>query len=90
MGLCSKLRPNKSLLGFPSCCDTDCDRFIDISESKLDPRLPKPPVGDKDIFSTVARSSSTEADMGAEPLFSGFISTWILRSLSSSGKIANS
>lgn len=44
----------------------------------------KAPIGDKERFSTVARSSSTDAEMGAVPLFSGFISTWIFRSISSS------
>jgi hypothetical protein len=33
------------------------------------------PMGDSERFSTVARSSSTDADMGAVPLFSGLIST---------------
>lgn len=42
-----------------------------------------PPSGDSDKFSTVALSSSTLADIGAEPLFSGLISTWIFRSRSS-------
>jgi len=40
--------------------------------------------GESDKFSTVARSSSTLALIGAEPLLSGLISTWILRSRSSS------
>lgn len=34
-----------------------------------------PPSGERDKFSTVALSSSTLADIGAEPLFNGFIST---------------
>jgi hypothetical protein len=42
------------------------------------------PMGDNDKFSTVARSSSTEAEIGAVPLFSGLISTWIFLSISSS------
>lgn len=42
-----------------------------------------PPRGDKDKFSTVARNSSTDADIGADPLFNGFISTCIFRSRSS-------
>lgn len=42
-----------------------------------------PPSGDNDKFSTVARSSSTLAEIGADPLFNGLISTWILRSRSS-------
>lgn len=42
-----------------------------------------PPSGDNDKFSTVARNSSTLADIGADPLFNGFISTCILRSRSS-------
>lgn len=33
------------------------------------------PMGDKERFSTVARSSSTDAEMGAVPLLSGLIST---------------
>jgi hypothetical protein len=40
--------------------------------------------GESDKFSTVARSSSTLALIGAEPLLRGLISTWILRSRSSS------
>lgn len=39
----------------------------------------KTPVGDNEIFSTVALSSSTLADMGACPLLSGFIFTWMRR-----------
>lgn len=35
------------------------------------------PVGDNEIFSTVALNSSTLADMGACPLFNGFIFTCI-------------
>lgn len=42
-----------------------------------------PPSGDSDKFSTVARNSSTLAEIGADPLFNGFISTCILRSRSS-------
>lgn len=43
-----------------------------------------PPSGDdSDRFSTVARSSSTLAEIGADPLLSGLISTRILRSCSS-------
>lgn len=42
-----------------------------------------PPSGDNDKFSTVARSSSTLAEIGADPLFNGLISTCILRPLSS-------
>lgn len=42
-----------------------------------------PPSGDNDKFSTVARNSSTLAEIGADPLFNGFISTCILRSRSS-------
>lgn len=42
-----------------------------------------PPRGDRDKFSTVARNSSTLADIGADPLFKGFISTCIFRSRSS-------
>jgi hypothetical protein len=42
------------------------------------------PIGDKERFSTVARSSSTDAEMGAVPLLSGLISTWIFLSISSS------
>jgi hypothetical protein len=34
--------------------------------------------GESDKFSTVARSSSTLALIGAEPLLNGLISTWIL------------
>lgn len=48
------------------------------------------PSGDKDIFSTVARNSSTLADIGAVPLLSGFISTCILRSISSSLSVSES
>lgn len=33
------------------------------------------PIGDREIFPTVARNSSTLADIGAVPLFNGFIST---------------
>lgn len=44
----------------------------------------KAPIGDSERFSTVARSSSTDAEMGAVPLLSGFISTRIFRSISSS------
>lgn len=44
----------------------------------------KAPMGDSESVSTVARSSSTDAEIGAVPLFSGFISTWIFRSISSS------
>lgn len=44
--------------------------------------------GDKDKFSTVALSSSTLALMGAPPLLKGFISTRILRSLSSSESVS--
>lgn len=51
--------------------------------SVLAPRLPVPR-GESDKFSTVARSSSTEADIGVDPFLSGFISTCIFRSLSSS------
>lgn len=40
--------------------------------------------GESDKFSTVARSSSTLALIGAEPLLNGLISTWILCSRSSS------
>ena len=42
-----------------------------------------PPNGDNDKFSTVARNSSTLADIGALPLLRGLISTRILRSCSS-------
>lgn len=35
----------------------------------------KAPIGESDKFSTVARNSSTDAEMGAVPLFSGLIST---------------
>lgn len=35
----------------------------------------KTPIGDNDKFSTVALNSSTLAEMGAVPLFSGLIST---------------
>lgn len=44
----------------------------------------KAPMGDSERFSTVARSSSTDAEMGAVPLFSGLISTRIFFSISSS------
>ena len=42
------------------------------------------PIGDSERFSTVARSSSTLAEMGAAPLLSGLISTWIFFSSRSS------
>lgn len=43
-----------------------------------------PPSGDEsERFSTVARSSSTLAEIGADPLLSGLISTRIFRSCSS-------
>lgn len=35
----------------------------------------KAPIGESDKFSTVARNSSTDADIGAVPLLSGLIST---------------
>lgn len=38
------------------------------------------PIGDNEIFPTVALSSSTLADIGAEPLLRGLISTWIFLS----------
>jgi len=44
--------------------------------------------GDNDKFSTVALSSSTLALIGAPPLLRGFISTRILRSLSSSESVS--
>ena len=44
--------------------------------------------GDNDRFSTVALSSSTLALIGAPPLLSGFISTRIFRSLSSSESVS--
>lgn len=42
-----------------------------------------PPRGDKDKFPTVARNSSTLAEIGAEPFFNGLISTCIFLSRSS-------
>lgn len=42
-----------------------------------------PPNGDNDKLSTVALNSSTLAEIGAIPLFSGLISTRIFRSCSS-------
>lgn len=47
-------------------------------------RTESAPIGESDKFSTVARSSSTEAEIGGCPLFSGLISTWIFLSISSS------
>ena len=44
----------------------------------------KTPIGESDKFSTVARSSSTDAEILSVPLLSGLISTWIFRSISSS------
>lgn len=80
VGLCTKFRSNKLTLGFPICWETDWERFIDESDSKLEPLR----VEDKYIFSTVCLSSSTEADIGAAPLLRGLISTWIFRSPMSS------
>lgn len=42
-----------------------------------------PPSGESERFSTVARNSSTLAEIGAVPLFNGLISTWIFLSRSS-------
>lgn len=44
------------------------------------------PMGNNDMFSTVALNSSTLALIGPDPLLSGFISTCSLFSLSSSTK----
>lgn len=52
--------------------------------SIFDPTFPELPTAN-DKFSTVARNSSTLAEIGAEPLLNGFISTWSLCSRSSSG-----
>lgn len=54
------------------------------SDVKMGFLTDKAPMGDNERFSTVARNSSTEAEMGAVPLLSGLISTWIFLSISSS------
>ena len=56
----------------------------EINGNKLCTLTEAAATGESDKFSTVARSSSTLALIGAEPLLSGLISTWILRSRSSS------
>jgi hypothetical protein len=45
------------------------------SDVKMGFLTDKAPMGDNERFSTVARNSSTEAEMGAVPLLSGLIST---------------
>lgn len=52
-------------------------KMVGVKRNKQEKFLTEsaPPSGDSDKFSTVALSSSTLADIGADPLFSGFIST---------------